>query len=1094
MQSGYDILLGKLNTFIREYYKNELVRGIVYSLIGLTSMLIVFALIEHFGFFNSFTRSLLFWIYCGVSLLIITKFIITPIVKLARLTNRLSNKEAAKIIGLHFEDIADKLTNILELKNSKAGNIALIEASINQKIQAIKPFKFNKAINWKQTKYYARFIIIPAVIILLFFISGNKRIISDSTFRIINYNQDFIKPAPFYFLIENDSLTVLEKEDFSLAVNISGDVLPAEVYINYDNKTRKMKSLSKSKYTYTFQNVQKNTDFYLSANNEYSKKHRISLLNRATVEELTLSVWPPKHTGFKKQEIKNNGAIKVPEGSFITWEIATKKTDSIQFLIQNKTYGISPSQPNKFKFQKTINKAVQYAISTANENILFKDTVFYNIQLINDAHPTISITQKPSDSTLFIAGVIRDDYGFYNLEFISEITGEKTDTIIKENIEIDPSIKYQSFLQPINSIKDFAKAGDEINSYFIIRDNDQPNGYKSTQSELITVNIPTYNDIKSNYEENNESIKNELEAEASLLQELKKEFTEFEKSLIAKDSLDWRDRKKLEELLEKQFELDNTIQELKNDATNNFDKLNSMSKTSEDIKKKQKELEKLFNEIMPEEMKELYDELNELKEELNKPDLQKKLQELKFSNEDLEKELDRSLEVLKQVEFEQKLEDLINQLNELANKQIELSKDKEDALEAHTKQANEFKNIQEEIKKLKQLNEKLENKHNIIETSEKEAKINKTLNEASKELKNNNKKRANKAQKKAGEELQQLANLFTNMKQDNEQEQNYEDMNVLRQILENLVYFSMEEEALLLEFQQIDNDDPKYVQLMHKQQDLRDAANIIEDSLFALSKRVPQISSKINREINTIDKKTQSSIDYFRERLTQKAVQDQQFIMTSANNLAVLLSGILESMQQDMASDLPSNQQCEKPGQGSPKPGDLKKMQDELNKHLQKMKEELEKGEQNNMQKGGMSKRLVEMLAKQEMIRESLKELRQEMDDKKGMQALEDAIKKMEETEKDIANKKITIESLQRQKEINTRLLEVENALRQQGEDNERESKTATNNYERIIQEVYDKYEETKLQQTEMIKTTPPALNNYYKEKVDRYFNLFLEK
>ena len=38
------------------------------------------------------------------------------------------------------------------------------------------------------------------------------------------------------------------------------------------------------------------------------------------------------------------------------------------------------------------------------------------------------------------------------------------------------------------------------------------------------------------------------------------------------------------------------------------------------------------------------------------------------------------------------------------------------------------------------------------------------------------------------------------------------------------------------------------------------------------------------------------------------------------------------------------------------------------------------------------------------------------MDDKKGMQALEDAIKKMEETEKDIANKKLTIESLQRQK------------------------------------------------------------------------------
>ena len=64
--------------------------------------------------------------------------------------------------------------------------------------------------------------------------------------------------------------------------------------------------------------MQKNTDFYLSANNEYSKKHRISLLNRATVEELILSVWPPKHTGLKNKEIKNSGAIKVPEGSFMT--------------------------------------------------------------------------------------------------------------------------------------------------------------------------------------------------------------------------------------------------------------------------------------------------------------------------------------------------------------------------------------------------------------------------------------------------------------------------------------------------------------------------------------------------------------------------------------------------------------------------------------------------------------------------------------------------------------------------------------------------------------------------------------------------------
>ena len=160
-----------------------------------------------------------------------------------------------------------------------------------------------------------------------------------------------------------------------------------------------------------------------------------------------------------------------------------------------------------------------------------------------------------------------------------------------------------------------------------------------------------------------------------------------------------------------------------------------------------------------------------------------------------------------------------------------------------------------------------------------------------------------------------------------------------------MVYFSLEEENILLSFQEINKNDPQYINLMHDQQDLRDASSIIEDSLFALSKRVPQISSKVNREINAIEKKTSSAIDHLRERQTLKAVQDQQFVMTSANNLAVILAGILESMQEEMASDMPSTQQCEKPGKGSPKPGDLKKMQEELNQHLENMKKQLEQGQ-----------------------------------------------------------------------------------------------------------------------------------------------------
>ena len=282
--------------------------------------------------------------------------------------------------------------------------------------------------------------------------------------------------------------------------------------------------------------------------------------------------------------------------------------------------------------------------------------------------------------------------------------------------------------------------------------------------------------------------------------------------------------------------------------------------------------------------------------------------------------------------------------------------------------------------------------------------------------------------------------------------------------------------------------------MMHKQQELRDASYIIEDSLFALSKRVPQISSKVNSEINAINRKTLSAINNLRERYTVKAVKDQQFVMTSANNLAVMLSEILKSMQEEMASDLPSSQQCEKPGKGSPKPGDLKRMQKELNEQIEKMREQMLKGEKENMQGGIMSKELVEMLAKQELIRSSLEELRKKMEDKDSVEKLNEVIEEMEETEKDIANKKLSNISLNRQKEILTKLLELDDALRKQGDDDARESKTNESLYEKILIEELKKLEIEKLKQTEMLKTQPGNLNNYYKKLVDDYFNRLLNE
>ena len=1093
MSQNYNELVSKLNNFIREYYKNKILKGFIYSVIFLITILIIVSLIEYFSYSNSIIRGIIFWSYVFLTSIIVTFWIILPTIKMFKISKGIDYIDAAKIIGEHFDEVSDKLTNILELKKLNYGDTKIIEASIDHKIQQIKLTPFNKAVNWSRTIVNAKYLLIPVIVVLLIIISGNKVILSDSTNRIINYNEEFSRPAPFYFEIMNDELKIVEGNDFKLSLKTSGKSSPEQLKINFNGTIQRMKKNSENNFSFFFNNVHSTFSFFMFDEKLKSQNYVIEVLPRAKTENIKMTVSPPAHNKSSKKIYNNSGSIDVTEGSLVSWEIQTAQTEDLKFIFEDIELDVLANDDGLFVFNKHIFDNTNYQILISNSNMLNGDTTFYNLKVIKDRHPTIDIELNDENENI-ISGFATDDYGFSSLVFVCEDSFEKKTDTIKINIDS----RAQSFVYNVDDIISTINNDDEaLKCYFVICDNDVVNNLKCTNSEQMYLSPKSASEAQNEFTENINDVKNEIALELNELDELKIELEEYEKRLIGADSLDWRDKKKLDEILKKQKAFEKKIDELKNKTQQSFEELNTFSQPSDDIIKKQKELEKLFDEIMSQEMKDLFKELNELKDELDKNELQKKIQELQLSNEDLEKELDRNLEILKQVEFDQKLENIINETKELSKNQLSLSKDTlniNEKLKAQENYNNDFNKIKDDIKDLNQLNSSLENKNKISDTKDIEKNIDEKLNKVTEQLKNKNQKGASRNQKKLSDELMELANMFDEMKKNNEETQNYEDMDALRQILENLVYFSIEEESLMLDFEGLEKDNPQYVSMMHKQQELRDASYIIEDSLFALSKRVPQISSKVNSEINAINRKTLSAINNLRERYTVKAVKDQQFVMTSANNLAVMLSEILKSMQEEMASDLPSSQQCEKPGKGSPKPGDLKRMQKELNEQIEKMREQMLKGEKENMQGGIMSKELVEMLAKQELIRSSLEELRKKMEDKDSVEKLNEVIEEMEETEKDIANKKLSNISLNRQKEILTKLLELDDALRKQGDDDARESKTNESLYEKILIEELKKLEIEKLKQTEMLKTQPGNLNNYYKKLVDDYFNRLLNE
>jgi hypothetical protein len=251
------------------------------------------------------------------------------------------------------------------------------------------------------------------------------------------------------------------------------------------------------------------------------------------------------------------------------------------------------------------------------------------------------------------------------------------------------------------------------------------------------------------------------------------------------------------------------------------------------------------------------------------------------------------------------------------------------------------------------------------------------------------------------------------------------------------------------------------------------------------------------------------SIDRLAAREPGKAASRQQYSMTAMNELALLLDESLQQMQKKMAMKMPGKGNCQKPGSkgggGKPSLSELRKMQQKLNQKLQQMKQgqngqkkggkKGKKGKKGKGGSGGMSKELAKLAREQAALRKRLKELSQKLDPAgKGMgNELQKIAEEMEETEKDIVEKKIDQETMERQSRIESRLLESEKAERKRGYKKERKAENVKDREYSNPEEFFE-YKREKEKEVELLKTVPPTLRPYYKEKVDRYFERYQEQ
>jgi hypothetical protein len=1109
----YDQLIQRLDQFIRKYYKNKMIRGSIYAVALILGTYLLITFLEYFGRFNIAMRTFLFYAFIAAAAFVIVRFFAIPLTKMLRLGKTISHEQAAQIIGQHFPGVQDKLLNTLQLnqlqsaaKSTNQSDTSLIEASINQKMNELRPVPFSSAIDLRENKKYLKWALPPlAVIIVLLFAAPS--ILTKPTERLIKHGQIIAEEAPFTISVTNENLTTPENQDFTVNIEINGNEIPDKVYVMTGDQQFLLSRESPISFSYTFKNVREDVDFAFSAGGYFSDQYELRVIPAPRLINFSIDLNYPSYIKRTNEQINNTGDLLVPQGTQITWNFATRNTDELLVKISDSTY-VLPSGDDDCNFSQTAVSSTTYLLKTANRYIQNGDSMLYRIQVVPDLHPMIGV-QEEKDSTsfrwLYFSGEVKDDYGFrrltFNYRFTHKEDGSSDSELHTTELPVSHEITSDEFFHSWDLSQINVAPGDKIEYYFEVWDNDGFNGSKSASTGIREYAVPTEEQLEEKIDQKNEDIKEKLEESIDDAKELEKQLEELKRQLLDKKEMNWQDKKKLEELMKRQEELQKQVEEIQKENEQKNQQENEIKQPDESLLEKQKQLEQLMNEVMTPELEKMMEEMQRLMEELNKEEIQKELDKMDLSNEDLEKELDRALEQFKQLEFEQKMEKAIEKLEKLAEEQEKLAEEseKKDANNEELKEKQdelnkEFEEMKKEMDEIEKLNEELETPNPMPDTENQENEIQEDQKKSSEDLNKNKKSSASKSQKSAADKMKQMANQMELAMESGEQEQQQEDMEALRALLENIITLSFDQEQLMSEFSTADSKDPNYNKLGHRQRKLKDDAKMVEDSLFALSKRVPQVSAAVNHEINLVNDNMEKALSGIPERQTQIITPSQQYVMTSFNNLALMLDEALKQMQQQAANSKPGSGSCNKPGGNGSKPkpsaGQIKKMQEGLAKQLEELKKQGKNKGENKGQGQGMSQQLAEMAAKQAAIRKAVEEKASELnqDGSGNGNELKQIAKEMEELQRDIVNNQVDEETIKRQRDIEIRLLKAEEAERTRDKDNERKSNEAGNHPVSNPMKYAD-YMRRKEQETELLKTVPPSLKPYYKEKVNSYFN-----
>lgn len=1112
MQNSTDQVKQELKSAYESSVTHSKSAGLFWSLLILFSGLIVLILAEQAGYFSNITKGLLLLILSGLGIFSYMNF------------RKGFSSEQFKEFYRNFsrQSQLPELKDALDLENSRSGNRELVDAAILQNLARIEPNRLSAKIEAyiksrrSYTLYKRSSLLLLVSFIMLCITSLNFQ---DAAQRTITFWENYEKPNPFLFAVNPGNVTLEQGNPFQVRVTFQGGDIPEDVSLHIKTDVEeefRSRSMEHSATTFTSieQDLNNRLEYYIQMDGFKSKRYIADVQLRPRFTDLQVTVTPPAYTGMDSSITSYPfSQIRAIQGSEINFSGQLNKAVSTLEIDRNgETIQIDPTAANQVSYQIEAQRNDTLSFNMVDESGLTNQNPF-RVFIVpqQDEYPIVELIEpeqnieqvNPVDLNLLYRAT--DDFGLSSAVLNYELSRAYVEEPITGSVALDTPRPeaLEAFSWDLSSLE--LRPRDVLTFWISVSDNDGYNGFKTSSSLLMTLEVPSMVDYFEGVDEREDEVGSDLNDISESFEQTRDQYERFKEMM--KDNPEnpgYEENRELEQVKKQQEEVQSRIDELNKKFEELKTEMSRDNMLSEETQQAYEELQKLMEEVDDPAYREALEKLQEQMGQMNPEQLRQAMEELEFNEEVYRERIERTIELFKQLKltsdlsklkrsFENLAQDEQYDLNELQNllQENQQLSEQVDSLSQNTSNNNE-QAVSEYQEQTRQRLEKLsqEIKEELSEQGEETTDSEGQENSDQQNSDSGSENQASPQQQNRQQEYQQLANNTQSLIQSMGQQQMSINVAGLQYVLYSLLNLSLEQEDLTILASDTENQSQAYVTYARNQRNVESIFRSISDSLFQLSTEIPQFSNQINQRKEEVERQLTRSLEMMSERDQSRSSIASRQALGGINDISFLLANLLEQLQNSGSGS----------GQGGGG-GNPEQMMEQLRQsgqsqqQLNQMMQDMINDIQGERLTRDQMQRMEQLARQQNRIRKQLQELQQsgELDGDRLGSELQRMIEDMEDTINDLRGGSTDPIMIERQQNIMSRMLEAEQAIQQREEEEDQREGTAAEELERATPPELTLEE---LEKQIRNRLNDPNFTKYsqdYQRLIEKYFELLKE-